>query len=52
MGGTAITYTDIVTGVSDALDVVQPHASPVGGSIQGWSGAAAALQEIMGCTQQ
>lgn len=47
VGGTAITYTDIVTDVSDALDVVQPHASPVtNGSIQGWSGAAAALQEI------
>ena len=47
VGGTAVTYTEIVTDVSDALNVVQPHASPVtDGSIQGWSGAAAALQEI------
>jgi pimeloyl-ACP methyl ester carboxylesterase len=45
--GQAITYTGLLTDVSDALDIVQPHASPVtDGSIQGWSGAAAALQEI------
>jgi pimeloyl-ACP methyl ester carboxylesterase len=47
LGGTVITYTDIVADVGDALDVVQPHASPVtNGSIQGWSRAVAALQEI------
>jgi pimeloyl-ACP methyl ester carboxylesterase len=47
VGGTAITYTGLLSDVSDALDIVQPHASPVtGGGIQGWSGAAAALQEI------
>jgi pimeloyl-ACP methyl ester carboxylesterase len=47
LDGMAITYTDIVTDVSDALDIVQPHVSPVtNGSIQGWSGAAAALQEL------
>jgi pimeloyl-ACP methyl ester carboxylesterase len=47
VGGTAITYTDLLTDISDALDIVQPHASPVtNGSIQGWSGAAAGLQEI------
>jgi pimeloyl-ACP methyl ester carboxylesterase len=47
LAGTAVTYTDIVSGVSDALDIVQPHASPVTkGSIQGWSGAAAVLQEL------
>jgi hypothetical protein len=45
--GVAVTYTDIVSGVSDGLDVVQPHASPVtDGSLQGWSGAAAGLQEL------
>jgi pimeloyl-ACP methyl ester carboxylesterase len=45
--GTAVTYTGLLGDVSDALDIVQPHASPVtDGSIQGWSGAAAALQEL------
>jgi pimeloyl-ACP methyl ester carboxylesterase len=43
--GKVVTYTGLVSDVSDALDVVQPHATPVtGGDIQGWSGAAQALQ--------
>ncbi len=47
LNGKAITYTTLVSDVSDALDIVQPHASPVtNGSIQGSSGAAAALQEL------
>jgi pimeloyl-ACP methyl ester carboxylesterase len=47
LNGAAITYTYIVNATSDALDVVQPHATPVtDGSIQGWSGAAAGLQEL------
>jgi pimeloyl-ACP methyl ester carboxylesterase len=45
--GMAISYTTLVTDISNALLIVQPHASPVtGGSIQGWPGAAAALQAL------
>lgn len=47
LDGTSVTYTDLLDDIGDALDIVQPHSSPVtGGSIQGWSGAAAALQEL------
>ncbi len=53
LNGTAVTYTSLLTGVGDALDIVQPHASPVtGGSIQGWSGAAALLQELWDARNQ
>jgi pimeloyl-ACP methyl ester carboxylesterase len=47
LGSTAVTYPQIVTGISDTLDIVQPHTTPVtGGSIQGWSGAAQVLQKL------
>jgi pimeloyl-ACP methyl ester carboxylesterase len=47
LNGTLVSYTGLLDDIGSALDVVQPHSSPVtGGSIQGWSGAAAALQEL------
>jgi pimeloyl-ACP methyl ester carboxylesterase len=47
VGSAVVTYTGLVTGVGNALFIVQPHASPVtGGSIQGWSGAATLLQQL------
>lgn len=47
VGSTAVTYTQLVTEVSDALDIVQPHTTPVtNGGIQGWSGAAQGLQDL------
>jgi len=47
LNGTPVTYAGLLDDIGDALDIVQPHSSPVtGGSIQGWSGAAAALQEL------
>ena len=37
LGGTAFTYAEVVTDVSYALALVQPHTTPVtGGSIPGW----------------
>jgi len=47
VGGTAVTYVEVVTSVSNALDFVQPHTTPVtGGSFPGWSQAAQLLQQV------
>src|ERR1700733_1268415 len=47
LSGTPVTYTSFVSGFVGALFFVQPYASPVvGGSIPGWSGAAAVLQGL------
>ena len=47
LGSTAVTYTQLVTEVGDALLIVQPFTTPVtNGGAQGWSGAAQVLQEL------
>jgi pimeloyl-ACP methyl ester carboxylesterase len=47
VGGAAVTYVEVVTSVSNALDFVQPHITPVtGGSFPGWSQAAQLLQQV------
>jgi pimeloyl-ACP methyl ester carboxylesterase len=47
VGGTAVTYAEVVTDVNNALAIVQPYTTPVtGGSSTGWSGAAQLLQEV------
>jgi pimeloyl-ACP methyl ester carboxylesterase len=47
VGTAAVTYVEVVTSVSNALDLVQPHITPVtGGSFPGWSQAAQLLQQV------
>lgn len=47
VGGTAVTYAEVVTDLNNALDIVQPYTTPVtGGSSTGWSGTAQLLQEV------
>jgi pimeloyl-ACP methyl ester carboxylesterase len=47
LGGTAYTYAEVLTSVSDALPYVQPYTTPVtGGSFPGWPQAAQGLQQL------
>ena len=47
LGGTAITYAQVVNEVRDLLSFVQPHATPVtGGSFPGWPQLAQGLQQV------
>ena len=47
VGGAPVTYVEVVTSVSTALDFVQPYITPVtGGSFPGWSQAAQLLQQV------
>ncbi len=47
LGGTAFTYAEVVTDVSDALPFVQPFSTPVpGNNFPGWSGAAQGLHQL------
>jgi len=47
VGGAPVTYVEVVTSLSNALDFVQPHITPVtGGSFPGWSQAAQLLQQV------
>ncbi len=47
LGGTTVTYAEVVTDVSFALAQVQPHTTPVtGGSLIGWPQTAQSLQQL------
>ncbi len=47
VGGTAVTYAEVVTDLNYALPIVQPYTTPVtGGSSTGWPGTAQLLQEV------
>jgi pimeloyl-ACP methyl ester carboxylesterase len=47
VGGTAVTYAEVVTDLDDSFSMVQPYTTPVtGGSSTGWSGTAQLLQEV------
>jgi pimeloyl-ACP methyl ester carboxylesterase len=47
VGGAASTYAEVVTTVSFALSLVQPHTTPVtGGSFLGWPQVAQGLQQL------
>jgi pimeloyl-ACP methyl ester carboxylesterase len=47
LGGTAVTYAEVVTMVSFGLSIVQPFSTPVpDNSAPGWSGIAQGLQQL------